>query len=134
MNPEREVDAAMNLLEEIRRVSRVPSARADIPLVLDRLGFRIGLQFAEGINGKKRRGRRLVGAVVTSGGSLLPCRGLVDQGGHPGGGAVDHGYEPTNDWAPRKGPQANTCETGKGRSNRETAHEVPLGGHFVHKG
>ena len=55
---EDEVNAALSLLEDIRRICDDPSARADVLPLLQKLGLRVGLHFADGIKGKKRKVRR----------------------------------------------------------------------------
>jgi DNA invertase Pin-like site-specific DNA recombinase len=81
--PEEEVEAALRLLDNIRQVAQNPTARAQILPLVQRLGLRIGLQFADAVKGKKRRVRRLVGGLLSFGdspfpghtGHLHPCEG-----------------------------------------------------------
>ena len=61
---EAEVDQAMALLDDIDRITTDPSARADIPRIVNQLQLWVGLNFVEGIKGKKRRVRRLTGGVI----------------------------------------------------------------------
>lgn len=122
-SPEDNVDSAMALLENIRRVAQDPSARADTPLILERLGLRIGLQFTEGIKGKKRRVRRLIGGVMAFGDRLLPYRGLVHGGSNPGGTASPDDEERDAHQGIQESPRRSSRGTGKGRSRKKTAPE-----------
>ncbi len=70
LQPEQLVEAAMNLLDEIRDVAQNAEARSRIAPALCKLGFEVGLRFVDGIKGNARRVRRLVGGVVSVGGRL----------------------------------------------------------------
>ena len=74
-SPEDEVDAAMDLLDDVRRVCNNTEARAEIAPVVQKLGLRVGLTFVEGIKGKKRKVRRLAGGELTFGDRLVPFHG-----------------------------------------------------------
>ncbi len=65
--PEAEVEAAMTLFDDIRRIGSDPAARAEVLTLVQRLQLWIGLRFVECIKGKKRRVRRLAGGVLTFG-------------------------------------------------------------------
>lgn len=73
-NPEAEVEKALRLLDEIECLAEDGKARENVATVLERLGINIGLNFTEGIKGKKRIVRKLVGGVLTFGGRELPVR------------------------------------------------------------
>jgi hypothetical protein len=72
--PEEEVELALALFDRIERVSNNPAARDEVRDLLDDnvLGLRIGLYFAEGIKGTKRKIRLLRSGLITTGGRPLP--------------------------------------------------------------
>jgi hypothetical protein len=45
-SPEKEVEAALNLLENIRQLAADPGSRQQVQLLAQKLGLRIGLRFA----------------------------------------------------------------------------------------
>lgn len=71
-SPEQEVESAMRLLDSIRLVATVDSARAQILPLLERLKLNIGLRFTEGLKGTKRRVRRLAGGIIAFGDNPFP--------------------------------------------------------------
>jgi hypothetical protein len=71
-SPEEEVEAALALLDDIQRTAADPTARTRVLPMIQRLGLRIGLQFVDGIKGKKRRVRRLAGGMMAFGDASLP--------------------------------------------------------------
>ena len=101
--PEKEVDAAMRLFDDIREVAKDPAARAQILPLTQRLGLRIGLQFIDGIKGQKRRVRRLAGGLVTFADSPFP--------GNEGNG-------PRHDTPPHR-----SCEDAQDRQNAKEASD-----------
>ena len=77
---------ATGLLDQIRQVATEPRARAEILPTVQRLGLRIGLRFVDGLKGKKRQVRRLVGGVLTFGDAPFPMGGgEVSSHDHPEG-------------------------------------------------
>lgn len=66
-DPEREVERAMALFDDVHRVADNPAARADVARLMNQLGVLIGLKFVEGVKGKKRRVRILASGVMHSG-------------------------------------------------------------------
>jgi len=72
--PEEEVDAAMSLLDDIRQIAGDLESRAQVLSLAQKLELWIGLQFAEGIKGKKRRVRLLAGGVLAFGAMPVPSR------------------------------------------------------------
>ena len=64
----------MALLDDVGRIASDESARAEVNPMLESLGLRIGLTFGEGVKGKKRVVRRLLGGVMAFGGTPLPVR------------------------------------------------------------
>ena len=74
-SPDAEVEAAMQLLSQIRQIATDPDARADILPLVQKLGLRLGLNFVEAIKGKKRRVRRLAGGELRFGDRLIPFEG-----------------------------------------------------------
>lgn len=69
---EREVERALQLLDQIRNIIADPSARTRIPLLLKEMGVWIGLNFDWEIKGTKRRVRKVTGGVMTFGNAPLP--------------------------------------------------------------
>jgi hypothetical protein len=115
--PEEEAEAAIHLLDDIRQVATDPAGRAAISPLLQRLGLRIGLQFVDGIKGKKRRVRRLAGGVLAFGATPLPdgCAGL------PGDPTADHSVGTGDGRSPRNG-----CKNHWDGGNKEKASESSL--------
>lgn len=74
-SPEAEVDAALRLFADIRRVATNPDARADILPLVQKLGLRLGLNYVEATKGKNRKIRRLAGGELHFGDRLLPFQG-----------------------------------------------------------
>ena len=66
------VDAAMGVFDDITRITSDDQARGEINSMITKLGMRLGLNFSEGIKGKKCIVRRLVGGVMTFGDECLP--------------------------------------------------------------
>ena len=64
---ENQVQLAMKLFAQIERVAEDPAARAEIRPLLASLGLWIGLEFENGIKGKKREIRILRGGIMTLG-------------------------------------------------------------------
>jgi hypothetical protein len=71
-SPERDVEAALGLLDNMSRVCNDATARADVTRLLVGLGVRIGLSFGTMVKGTKREVQRLLGGVVAFGGTQLP--------------------------------------------------------------
>jgi hypothetical protein len=109
--PEEEVEAALSLLDDVRRIASDPASRAQVLSMAQKLELWIGLQFAEGIKGKKRRVRRLAGGVLAFGAMPVP-NGTAGSLGAPSQGAGDDSV-----W--RQG--ANDCENGQIASNSKKA-------------
>jgi len=122
-SPEEDVDNAMRLLEDIRHIAQDRSAREGIPQVLERLGLRIGLQFTEGIKGRKRHVRRLIGGVMAFGDRLRPYRGLAKDDAHPGEGKATEDCDCVDRQEQKKSTRRSSRETEKGRSRRKTTPE-----------
>ena len=97
-----EIEAAMGLLDQIRQVATEPRARAEILPTVQRLGLRIGLRFVDGLKGKKRQARRLVGGVLAFGDAPFPM----------GGNEVIGHYHPDGIQQPDStGGDAMACQT-----------------------
>ena len=71
-DPDRDVEAALSLFDDLERVTADSTARAQISPLLEKLGVRLGLTFTEAIKGRKRKVRKLVGGVMAFGGHPLP--------------------------------------------------------------
>lgn len=71
-SPDEEVELALQLVEQFKRVATDQSARGNITPLLEKFGIRLGLNFGQGIKGKKREVRQLLGGVMTFGGTPLP--------------------------------------------------------------
>ncbi|HEY7308435.1 MAG TPA: recombinase family protein [Gemmataceae bacterium] len=97
--PEVQAEAALALLDDVRRITADPAARGEINPLLQRLGLRVGLTFASTVKGKKRVVRRLLSGRMVFGDGLLPVplfgKDHVEDGPHgcahvlaaPGGAA-----------------------------------------------
>ena len=68
-----DVDAAMDLLDNLERVISDENARSELPKLFRDLGLRIGVNFGSGLKGK-RPVRRLLGGVLAFDGAELPVR------------------------------------------------------------
>lgn len=66
LTPEEEVDAALQLFDEIERVAIDPAARAEIPQLLGKLNLNLGLRFAETTKGD-RTTRVVQSGIMTMG-------------------------------------------------------------------
>ena len=71
-SPDEEVDLALQLVEQFKRVATDQLARDSISPLLEKFGIRLGLNFGQGIKGKKREVRQLLGGVMTFGRTPLP--------------------------------------------------------------
>ncbi len=71
-SPEADVDAAMVLVDEIRRITGDHSARAEVNPLLRKLCVWIGLSFTNVIRGEKRVVRHLLSGKMTFGDGRLP--------------------------------------------------------------
>jgi hypothetical protein len=71
-SPEKQAESALALLDDVLRITIDPAARAQINLLLIRLGFRVGLNFRPAIKGKKRVVQRLVSGRMVFGDNPLP--------------------------------------------------------------
>ena len=71
-DPEREVENALALLDNIKRVVTDPKSRDDVPGLLRQIDLRMGLTFTEGRKGPKRKIRVLKSGFMTTGGKPLP--------------------------------------------------------------
>jgi Recombinase len=80
--PNREVDNAMALLDDLRRVVVYDGSRAQVSGLFDRLGIRIGLHFVDATK-KARHVRRLAGGVLAMGNA-----NFTKGGGNNGDGEV----------------------------------------------
>jgi DNA invertase Pin-like site-specific DNA recombinase len=80
--PNREIDNAMALLDDLRRVAVDDSSRAQVPGLFDRLGIKIGLHFVDATK-KARHVRRLAGGVLAMGNA-----NFTKGGGNNGDGEV----------------------------------------------
>ena len=90
-SPKQKVDAAIKLLDQVALISNDPDARQEVPLLLERLGIWIGLNYGQGIKGKKRAVRRLLGGQLSFGGYRLtvPLRGKDNRSLHQSGGGEE---------------------------------------------
>ena len=68
--PNREVDKAMALFDDLRRAVHDDVSRGQMPGLFDRLGIRIGLHFVDAVK-KTRHVRRLAGGVLAMGNAHL---------------------------------------------------------------
>jgi recombinase-like zinc beta ribbon protein len=73
-DPEKKVDAALGVYDFINRVVDDPTKRADVPKLLNILGFRMGLVFCDGVKGRTRKVRVLKGGVIVTGSNELPVQ------------------------------------------------------------
>jgi hypothetical protein len=71
-DPDQEVAAAMDLLDQIDRITSDEAARTEINSLFVRMGIRIGLKFEEAIKGKHRKVRKLASGVMVFGDQELP--------------------------------------------------------------
>ena len=71
-SPEEEVDRALALLDDIRRIARDRDARLQVLPLVQRLGMKLGMRFIDAKN-KVRRVRRLVGGIISFGDEPFPC-------------------------------------------------------------
>ncbi|HNO78848.1 MAG TPA: recombinase family protein [Phycisphaerae bacterium] len=71
-DPEHEIQAAMALLNQLETVTSDLPARREFAVLLRKLNLWLGLEFAEGVKGKKRRVQKLVGGVITFDENQLP--------------------------------------------------------------
>jgi hypothetical protein len=71
-DPDQEVVAAMQLLEQLELAMTDPPARRQLTALIRQLNLWLGLEFAEAIKGKKRRVRKLVRGVLTFDENDLP--------------------------------------------------------------
>jgi hypothetical protein len=70
-SPEEEAGRALRLLDDIRRISRDPAARAEVQPLMQRLGLKVGLRFVDAVK-KTRRVRRLAGGMLVFGDAPFP--------------------------------------------------------------
>jgi hypothetical protein len=70
--PEKQVEAAMALLDDVARVATDTNARTEVKALLKRLGLWIGLTFQPAIKGKKRAVQQLVSGQIVFGDGKLP--------------------------------------------------------------
>ncbi|GJM26222.1 MAG: hypothetical protein DHS20C16_26370 [Phycisphaerae bacterium] len=73
-DPEQEVRAAMDLIERFDVVSTDPTARRELTPLLRQMGLWLGLEFKDGVKGKKRRIRILDRGVLTFSSGDLPVK------------------------------------------------------------
>lgn len=66
-----EVAAAMQVFDDIVRVTDDPDARQDIQPLMNDLGLHVGLNFVEAIKGKKRKVRKLASGVIAFDNTLI---------------------------------------------------------------
>jgi len=107
-SPEVETEAALALLDDLRRITADERARAEINPLLQKLGVRIGLTFGSAIKGKKRIVRRLLGGMMTFGGRELPVPL----------------YGPSN----RQGPEGTCSHPAKAGPDAQASGPVASGG------
>lgn len=83
--PEKNVEAAIAILAQVRRIATDEAARSRIPLLLSNLGVWIGMSLGSSLKGKKRIVRRLQSGVMTFGDKELPVPvyGARDRQGSP---------------------------------------------------
>ena len=113
-SPEDEVDAAMALFDEMHCVCEDKNARADMASLVQKLGVRIGLNFVEGIKGKKRKVRRLAGGVLTFGDRLVPFHGHRHGGNDAPMPSADPSQQPKRKGKGRKSqPRKSNGQPGK---------------------
>jgi len=72
VDPQREVDAALHILEHLDQVVQHPEAHGALRELVARLGMRVGLKFDSAVKGKVRKVRRLVGGLIVFGDRELP--------------------------------------------------------------
>ena len=70
-SPEEEVERALNLLDDIRRIARDPAARSEVLPLVQRLRMKLGMRFVDGKK-KTRRVRRLAGGMIAFGDDPFP--------------------------------------------------------------
>jgi hypothetical protein len=98
LDPQRDVNAALRILEHLDQVVQHPEAREALRVLVARLGMRVGLKFESAVKGKMRKVRRLVGGLIVFGERELPVplhgrdrldpegtQPLKPQNGHDGG-------------------------------------------------
>ncbi|WP_254509203.1 recombinase family protein [Anatilimnocola floriformis] len=66
------VEAAMHLLDQFKQVLADPNARQQLIDIIKLMNMRAGLNFVEGIKGKKRKVRRLAGGALYFGSTPYP--------------------------------------------------------------
>jgi hypothetical protein len=96
LTPEEEVDAALQLFDEIERVATDPTARAEIPQLLGKLNLNLGLRFVETAKGD-RTVRVVQSGILTMGGGPHPRSLLQGSGDSPpdAGDGADDSLSPT---------------------------------------
>jgi len=81
--PEEQIEEALKLLRNFRRIVTDPAAKSELPNVVAQLGVRVGLVFQGGTKGRKRPVRILKGGLVVFRNAELPVdlhgRDRVDQ-------------------------------------------------------
>jgi hypothetical protein len=92
MTPEKRVELALSLLDDVGRISADAKARAAVNPLLIRLGVWIGLRFGTVVKGSKRNVQKLLSGQMTFGNTPLPVLlfGKDHVAGGPHGGADSH--------------------------------------------
>ena len=97
-NMDQEVQAALSILEDISQALVPEKSRLEIKSMINRLGLRVGLTFAEAIKGKKRKVRKLISGVIVFGDEELPVR--------------LHGKDRVDGGDSRASQKSNCCQSG----------------------
>jgi hypothetical protein len=71
-DPQAQVDAAMALLDDVDRIIGDPRARAEVSILLKRLGLFVGLNFGPARSGRRKGSRALQSGVIALGAENLP--------------------------------------------------------------
>jgi len=113
-SPEEEVDRALGLFDDIRRIVRDPAARSQVVPLLTRLGLRIGLRFVDAAK-RTRRVRRLAGGLMAFGDSPFPGEEEDGSGCHHA--VSDHPQEVGSDPRRQKSEDAQDRQPEKEKSD-----------------